>query len=124
MAKTLVYRRTEFVRDYYELEWTENDYQNLLDYLSKETDVNSKTRYEILKDLSFDDICKILNDEEDDIQYEVSCQPESGSPWSYHQYIGDYIGSILCEDSWANGVYDTQCDDVEEELEIFESKEE
>ena len=67
MAKTLVYRRTEFVRDYYELEWTENDYQNLLDYLSKETDVNSKTRYEILKDLSFDDICKILNDEEDDI---------------------------------------------------------
>ena len=52
MAKTLIYRRTEFVRDYYELEWTEDDYQNLLNYLSKETDVNSKTRYEILKDLS------------------------------------------------------------------------
>lgn len=124
MAKTLIFKRTEFVRDYYELEWTENDYQNLLDYLSKETDVNSKNRYEILKDLSFDDICKILNDEEDDIQYEVICQPESDSPWSYHQYISDYLKGILVEDCWANGVYDTQCDDSNEELEIFESEEE
>ena len=123
MTKTLIFKRTEFVTDYYELEWTENDYQNLLDYLSKDTDVNSKTRYEILKDLSFDDICKILNDEEDDIRYEVICQPDSDSPWSFHQYIGDYLKEIFREECWGNGVYDTNCDDSNEELEIFENEE-
>ena len=49
MAKTLVFRRTEFVREYYEVQWIEEDYQNFLNYLSEQTDDHNIIRYGILK---------------------------------------------------------------------------
>ena len=49
MAKTLVFRRTEYVREYYEVEWTDKDYQNFLNYMSERTDDHSVIIYGILK---------------------------------------------------------------------------
>ena len=34
MAKTLIFRRTEYVREYYEVQWIEEDYQNFLNCCS------------------------------------------------------------------------------------------
>ena len=124
MEKTLIFRRTEFVRDYYEVEWTENDYKDFLNYMSERTDDHSVIRYGILKNLSFDDICKILNNEQDDIRYELPYQTQTDHPFTSGEYIGDYLREMLREECWSNGVDDSECDDSNEELEIFEPAEE
>lgn len=123
MAKTLVFRRTEFVREYYEVQWIEEDYQNFLNYMSEQTDDHNIIRYGILKNLSFDDVCKILNNERDDIQYELTYQAQTNHPFTSHEYIGDYLREMLREECWSRGVYDSECDDSNEELEIVEAAE-
>lgn len=118
MEKTLVFRRTEFVREYYSVEWTEEDYQNFLNYMSERTDDHSVIRYGVLKNLSFDDICKILNNEQDDIRYELPYQTQTDHPFTSGEYIGDYLREMLREECWNNGYDDSECDDCYEEVEI------
>lgn len=120
MEKRLTFRRIEYVKEYYEVTWTEKDYQDLINFLSTRTDTQNVTRYEILKDLSFDDICKIFNNEADDIKYELICQNGADHQWSYTEYIGDYIRDMLREDCWNMGCYDSECDDSEEDCEVIE----
>ena len=120
MAKTLVFRRTEYVREYYIVKWTEEDYQHLLNFVSGLKDEHSIIRYGILKNLSFDDICKILNNEQDDIRYELPYQTQTDHPFTSGEYIGDYLREMLREECWDSGVYDTESDDCYEELEITE----
>lgn len=122
MAKTLVFRRTEYVRDYYEFNCTEKDYNNFVDYLSKQTDEHNITRYNILKDLSFEDICMIFNNEKDDIQYELNYQDEPRK-WSHIEFISEYIRDMFREYCWSNGCYDSDCDDSYEEYEVIETNE-
>ena len=61
--KKIRFNRVEFVREYYTVEWTEEDYRSTLEWLSKRDDAHSIAAYGALKDLSFDDIVAILNDE-------------------------------------------------------------
>ena len=88
--------------------------------MSERTDDHSVIIYGILKNLSFDDVCKILNNERDDIQYELTYQTQTDHPFTSHEYIGDYLREMLREDCWSNGCEDSECDDSYEELEIVE----
>ena len=60
MAKEIRYCRTEYVREYYQVNWNERDYQSLLQWLSERKDNHHIARYNVLKDLSFDDIRWLL----------------------------------------------------------------
>lgn len=119
MTKRINFQRVEYVREYYGVEWTEYDYKEFLDWLSRKDDKGSVVRYEVLKDLSFDDICAIFNDEKDDIPYELPCGSGEHA-WTYTEYVGDFIRDMLREDCWNSGCYDSECDDSEERVEILD----
>lgn len=119
MGKRLIFGRTEFVRNYYETTWDEKDYQNFINYLSKQTDAYDITRYEILKNLSFEDICKIFNNEKDDIEYKLTYQYGT-EQWSHSEFVTEYIREMLREDCWNMGSDDCECYDAEEECKIVE----
>ena len=119
MGKRLIFGRTEFIRDYYETTWDEKDYQDFIDYLSKQTDVYDITRYKIFKDLSFEDICKIFNNEKDDIEYKLTYQCGTDQ-YSYSEFVTEYIRDMLREDCWSMGSDDSECYDAEEECKVAE----
>ena len=117
MAKEIRYFRTEYVREDYQVSWNEKDYQNLIQWLSERKDNHNTTRYEVLKDLSFDDIAAIMNNEKDDIPYELICN-SGENQWSHKEYVGDYIREQMQEDAWNMGCYDSECYDAEDHFEI------
>lgn len=116
--KKIRFNRVEFVREYYTVEWTEEDYKSTLEWLSKRDDAHSIAAYGALKDLSFDDIVAILNDEKDDIDFKVVHQVGTDREWSYCEYVGDFIRDMIREDCWNVGCYESECEDSEEDLTI------
>ena len=116
--KKIRFNRVEFVREYYTVEWTEEDYKSTLEWLSKRDDAHSIAAYGALKDLSFDDIVAILNDEKDDIDFEVVNQVGTNREWRYSEYVGDFIRDMIREDCWNVGCYESECEDSEEDLTI------
>ena len=117
MAKEIKYFRTEYVREYYQVNWTEADYKNLLQWLENKTEPHNVARYNVLKKLSFDDIVAIFNDEKDDISYELTCG-SGDHTWTYTEYVSDFIREQIQEDAWNMGCYDSQCFDSEDSIEI------
>lgn len=116
--KKIRFNRVEFVREYYTVEWTEEDYKSTLEWLSKRDDVNSVAAYGALKDLSFDDIVAILNDEKDDITFEIVNNAGTDREWTYTKYVGEYIRDMIREDCWNMGCYDSECYNSEEDLDF------
>lgn len=118
MAKTISFERVEYVREYYRIEWTEEDYKEFLNWLSRRNDSVGVTRYEVFKDLSFDDIVAIFNDEKDDICYELIYGTEH--QYSCTEYVGDFVRDTLREDCWNYGCIDSECEDSDERVEILD----
>lgn len=119
MAKEIRYRRTGYVREYYQVNWTEADYKSLLQWLENKTEPHNVARYNVLKELSFDDIVAIFNDEKDDISYELPCSSRNHT-WTYTEYVSDFIRGEIQEDAWNMGCYDSECYDSEDSIEIEE----
>ena len=118
MAKEIRYCRTEYVREDYETSWNEKDYQGLLQWLSERNDNHNITRYEVLKDLSFDDIAAIMNDEKDDILYELICGIGENQ-WSCQEYVSEFIREQMQEEAWDRGCYDSECYEAEDSIEVI-----
>ena len=116
----IIFKRVEFVREYYEISWTEEDYNSTLEWLSKRDDAHSIAAYGALKELSFNDIIDILEDRKDDIAFEVINNAGQENEWKYSEYVGEFIRDAIREDCWNAGCYDTECDDSDEEMEIVD----
>ena len=108
--RTITLNRREYVTEYYSINWTEEDYKNLVEYLKTRTDQHNQTRYNVLKDLSFDDIVSIFDDEKEDICYSISLYTES---------VREYITDMMREDCWNSGSYDSECYDSDETVEVL-----
>lgn len=115
---SIKFLRTEYVREYYELEWNEKNYAELLKYLSEREDGDSKIRYEALKDIPFDRIVAIFNDEADDIRWNFT-RTIGDNSWTYSESAYDYIRDMMREDAFNMGAMDFDCYDSDEEFETY-----
>ena len=112
-------RRVEYVQDFYDVTWTEEDYIELLKYLRNHQNVQNITRYEVLKDISFQDVCDILLDRKEDIRWEL-IYGQQENQWSCVEYLSEYIRDMVREDCFNMGCNDSECYDSEESLEVLE----
>lgn len=120
MGRTLTFERTEHLREYYFISWTEDDYKRFLERLSERTNEDERAHmaYNILKNLSFDDVCDICTGRKKDINYEVSYPSISKNSFTYTESISVYIKAHLREEAWDCGPYDSNCDDYDEDIDI------
>ena len=109
--------RREYVTEYYSINWTEEDYKNLVEYLKTRTDQHNQTRYNVLKDLSFDDIVSIFDDEKEDICYSINFYTAIDF---YTESVREYITDMMREDCWNSGSYDSECYDSDETVEVLQ----
>jgi hypothetical protein len=121
MAKVISLRRKELVWEEYGRDWTEKDYEEFKEWLGNRTeDPHYATRYNAMKDVSFDDVCDILAGKRPDISYSLECGTEDNR-WSYTESVGDYIIEMMREDAWDYGCMDSWgADDSEEDISIYE----
>lgn len=117
IAKEIVYTRVEYVRDYYEVAYGEKDYNDLVKRLSERNNPHDIVRYEVLKNLSFEDIVAIFNNEKEDIEYELTWNRDEYQ-WKLVEYVGYYIRTVMQEDALNIGCYNSECCETEEGIEI------
>lgn len=121
MARIISFRRQELVWEEFGRDWTEKDYEEFKEWLGNRTeDPHYATRYNAMKELSFDDICDILAGKRQDISYSLECGTEDYK-WSYMESVADYITEIMREECWDCGCIDSwSADDSEEEINVYE----
>ena len=115
---SIKFLRTGYVREYYELEWNEENYAELLKYLSEGEDGDNKIRYEALKDIPFDIIVAIFNDEAEDIRWNFT-RTIGDNSWTYSESAYYYIRDMMREDAFNMGAMDFDCYDSDEEFETY-----
>ena len=110
--KAICFNRCEYIKEFYRITYSEMDYLRLLKWLSKRDDVENMKRFEVFKDLSFEDIIAIIEEEKEDIVYEL------GLNISYKESVRDYMMTELRNIAIDNGYWDSDCIDVYENIEI------
>ena len=112
--KQIKLTRQELVWETYTSFITEEDFNRI-----KEEIANDKYQvafYDVIKDMSFDTLCNIVNGDADDI--EVATESRFG--FNYNTSIRDYVLDYLREDAWNCGPVDSDyVGDYEENLYIF-----
>jgi hypothetical protein len=121
MGKVISFRRRELVWEEYDRDWTEQDFNELKEWLGNHTeDPHCMTRYAAIKDISFDKLCDMFNGKLPEIGWKIQCG-EGENSWFYHESIVDYITEIIREEAWDYGCRDSWgADDSEEEINICE----
>lgn len=124
MGKTLVFERKDYVTEHYLIKWTEEDYKKFLKQISKEAKEYEHERivYDILKDLSFEDICDICAGRKEDIHYQINYPSIRKEDSEYNGTISFYIKKYLCEQAWDRGPYscNCNCEDSDEYMTVNE----
>ena len=49
----IILKRVEYVKEYYQVSWNEDDYQSFLQWLENKTEPHDVARYNVLKDLNY-----------------------------------------------------------------------
>ena len=121
MGKIISFRRRELVWEEYGRDWTEKDFDELKEWLSNRTeDPHCATRYAVMKDISFDELCDMFSGKLPAVEWEIKCGNEEHS-WTYNESVTDYIREIMREDAWDYGLMDSWgADDSEEDINIYE----
>ena len=113
----IVFRRRELVWDTYEITYTKEDWDTLIEWLSTKDDEYNKKRYQALKNVSFEQVCAILNGEEEDICWDIVTTTVNGHSFIYDESLSDFLKENMREDAWDRGaIYSDSADDSEEEF--------
>ena len=115
--------RRELVWEEYVRTWNENDFEEVKKWLSNRTeDPHCMTRYNAMKDISFDELCDMLDGKIEDVTYTLECGSEEHS-WSYNESVTDYVRELMRDEAWDYGLFDSWgADDSEEDFEVLEDK--
>ena len=121
MGKVISFRRKELVWEEYSRDWTEEDFEELKEWLSNRTeDPHCATRYAGIKDVSFDELCDMINGKLPAVEWKMHYDSGEHS-WSYSENIVDFVTEIMREDAWDYGTMDSWgADDSEEDINIYE----
>ena len=121
MGKVISFRRRELVWEEYGRDCTEEDFNELKEWLGSRTeDPHCATRYAAIKDISFDELCDMFNGKLPEVTWEIQCGNEEHS-WSYNESVVDYVTELMRDDAYDYGCRDSWgADDSEEEINIYE----
>lgn len=121
MGKVISFRRKELVWEEYSRDWTEEDFDELKDWLSKSDEGSDNAiRYSAIKDVSFSELCDMFSGKLPEVAWEIKCKARDHS-WIYKEGLTDYVRDIMREEAWDYGA--TECwsaDDSEEDVNIYE----
>ena len=121
--KSITLRRRELVWYVYEVTYTEADWETLLSWLSTQNDEYNQTRYQALKNVSFKQVCAILNGDEEDIYWDISTTNVSGHSFIYDESLTEFLKENMREDAWDRGaIYSDSADDSDEEFFVNPTK--
>ena len=124
MSKTLTLTRWELVRQFRKCTWTEEDYQNYLQFLKQratqhpdtEWGRNAQQEYDVLAAYTWDEIVNMFQ------SYNYDDIPMVSYTWNGHtskERITDIIRDAIREDTYASDVIDEDyADDYDEDWEI------
>ena len=127
MERYVRFDRRELVWESREVTWDKNDYANLLGWLEKRaTEEQEKDDgntyfiglYEVLKTLTWDNICDIIDYKVDDVEFKYTINwKDEVQTYSIRENVLDFIR----EDVFQADIYDEDyADDYDEDIRVLE----
>lgn len=122
MERKIRFTRRELVWEEYQMIYDEEQWNKLMDWLSKLSDPQSTKRYATLKDIPFEEICSMVNGEKPDISWDFPFIGWDGKEHTCLESLTDFVTDMMREDAWDAGPWDSfSGDDSEEELVVESS---
>ena len=109
--KEIKFTRRELSWNEYESTFTEEEWYDLIEYYNQSSLKSDKIRYQAIKDLTFEDVCEIINGIQSDIEWAIPY----GSNGYYFETVRQIVVDNLRDAAWEQGPVDSIfTDDAEE----------
>lgn len=122
MARYINLRYSELVWEDREIAWAEEDYKEYLDKIKNSKWREDQDIYAVLKDVTWDQVCSIFNDEADDIEFKIHSKDYNSDEFIEQKtsvykwldevmreevYDGDVVNTSYADDSYTKYTVDT-----------------
>lgn len=117
MEHTIRFERRELVWETYRIDYTEEDWNRLVEYASHRTeDPVWSTRYYAIKDIDFNTLVRIAQGEIEEPTWTICYEDYR----TYKEYLITFLTDEMRDDAISYGCIDTDyADDSEEELSVY-----
>ena len=108
MARRINLRYSELVWEDREIDWTEEDYKRYLDSIEDSKWREDQDAYAVLKDVTWDQVCAIFNDEADDIEFKVHSKCYNSDEFLEHNSsVYEWLDEVMRNEVYDSDVIDT-----------------